>query len=387
MSLGHAESLARREELDLSVHAIGTRGGGTPWEKIDVDFDPPGPGEVQIRIAYAGLCHSDEHVRINTDGRYPMIAGHEGSGVVEAVGPAVDRVSVGDHVVLSFIPACGQCTWCATGNQNLCDQGAMLMHGGRPDGTFRARREGEEWGQQCCLGSFAERVVVHQWSCVRIDPDIPLDAAALVGCGVPTGYGAAVNAAGVAAGDVVVVFGSGGVGINAVQGAALAGASEVVVVDPVAFKRDFALKHGATQAFATAAEATEYVFGISNGQGAHKSIVVPGTTDSVVAREAFDILNKNGVEVIVGQSAGALDESIVLPGTILSFYQRTVKGTLYGGCNPLADIPKLLDLYRRGRIVVDELITRRYGLDDVEQGYTDMNAGLNIRGLLEINPQ
>jgi NDMA-dependent alcohol dehydrogenase len=315
------------------------------------------------------------------------MAGHEGSGVVEAVGPAVQRVAVGDHVVLSFIPACGECKWCATGNQNLCDQGAMLMHGGRPDGTLRARQGEVEWGQMCCLGSFAERIVISQWSCVRIDSSIPLDVAALVGCGVPTGYGAAVNTAGVRAGDVVAVFGSGGVGINAVQGAALAGAAEVVVVDPVEYKRSFALQHGATHAFANAAEATEFVFSITNGQGADKSIVTPGTTDAGVVREAFDILTKNGVEVIVGQSAGAMAESVVLPGTLMSVYQKTVKGSLYGGCNPLADIPKLLALYRKGHIAIQELITNRYKLDEVAKGFADMHEGINIRGVLEINPE
>jgi alcohol dehydrogenase (nicotinoprotein) len=255
-----------------------------------------------------------------------------------------------------------------------------------PDGTFRARRDNEEWAQTCCLGTFAERTVVSQWSCVPIDKNIPLDVAALVGCGVPTGWGAAVYAADVRPGEVVVVFGSGGVGINSVQGAALAGAAKVVVVDPVEGKRDFAMSWGATHAFATAAEATEYVLSVTNGQGADKSIVVVGTVDAQVAREAFDIISKNGVEVIVGMSAGYVD-SISLPGTVLAFYQKTVKGTLYGGCNPLADIPKILRLYQEGKIALDELITNRYPLDEVAVGYADMHAGKNIRGIIEINPQ
>ncbi len=370
----------------MKVHTVGTYGGGKPWEPVDLEVEGPRAGEVLLRLAYSGLCHSDEHVRDGFDGNFPMIGGHEGSGIVEAVGPGVDRVAVGDHVVLSFIPACGACPWCAAGHQNLCDKGALLMQGCMPDGTFRARRGDEQWAQTCCLGTFAERTVVSQWSCVPIDKSIPLDVAALVGCGVPTGWGAAVYAADVRPGEVVVVFGSGGVGVNAVQGAALAGASKVVVVDPVEKKREFAMERGATHAFATAGEATEYVLSVTNGQGADKSIVVVGTVDAQVAREAFDIVSKNGVEVIVGMSAGYVD-SIALPGTVLAFYQKTVKGTLYGGCNPLADIPKILRLYQEGAIALDELITNRYSLDDVAIGYADMHAGKNIRGIVEINPQ
>ena len=368
----------------MLVHAVTTYGGGKPWEPTDLELDPPRDGEVLVKLEFAGLCHSDEHIRAGADARYPMIGGHEGSGVVEAVGNGVDRVAVGDHVVLSFIPACGKCKWCAAGHSNLCDVGANLMLGCMPDGTFRAHAGGEDFGQCCCLGTFAERAVVSQWSCVPIAKDIPLDVAALVGCGVPTGYGAAVRTADVRPGEVVVVFGCGGVGVNAVQGAALAGASAVVAVDPVALKREFALAHGATHAFADATEAGQFVLSVTNGQGADKTIVVAGTVDAEVTRQAFDLLAKNGTEVIVGMSDSVLAESIVLPGTVLAFYQKTVKGSLYGGSNPSADIPAILDLYRKGRIALDELITTRYALDDVAAGYQDMHLGRNIRGIVEI---
>ena len=168
-----------------------------------------------------------------------MVGGHEGAGVVEAVGPGVTRVDVGDHVVCSFIPACGICRYCSTGHQNLCDWGAQMMTGMLADGSFRFHDDdGADLGGFCMLGTFAERAVVSQNSCVPIDADIPFEVAALTGCGVPTGWGTAVYAAGVRAGETVVIFGAGGVGSNAVQGAKHAGAANVIVVDPVAFKRE-----------------------------------------------------------------------------------------------------------------------------------------------------
>jgi S-(hydroxymethyl)glutathione dehydrogenase/alcohol dehydrogenase len=227
-----------------------------PYELMELDLDGPGPGEVLIKFAAAGLCHSDLHV---ADGdwpaRFPIVGGHEGSGVIEDVGPGVTKVKPDDHVVCSYIPSCGTCRYCSTGRQHLCDMGATIMEGCMPDGGFRFHRDGTDYGQFCMLGTFAERATVSQHSVIKIDDWLPLETAVLVGCGVPTGWATANYAGGVRAGDTVVIYGIGGIGVNAVQGAVHAGAKYVVVVDPVAFKRDTATKFGATHAFDNADDA------------------------------------------------------------------------------------------------------------------------------------
>ncbi len=216
---------------------------GKPFELMELDLDGPGPGEVLVKYTAAGLCHSDLHL---TDGdlppRFPIVGGHEGSGVIEEVGAGVTRVKPGDHVVCSFIPNCGTCRYCCTGRQNLCDMGATILEGCMPDGSFRFHSQGTDFGAMCMLGTFAERATVSQHSVVKVDDWLPLETAVLVGCGVPSGWGTAVNAGNLRAGDTAVIYGVGGLGINAVQGATAAGCKYVVVVDPVAFKRETALK-------------------------------------------------------------------------------------------------------------------------------------------------
>jgi Zn-dependent alcohol dehydrogenase len=236
---------------------------------VTVDLDEPQDHEVLIRMAASGLCHTDDHFATGdvSSGWLPFCGGHEGAGIVEAVGAGVLGVDVGDHIVTSFIPSCGQCRWCANGQHNLCDNGAYIMAGTQLDGTFRMHLNGQPVGQSAMISTFSELSVLPEWSCIKIDKDIPLRVAALVGCGVPTGWGSAVNAAAVEPGDVVIVIGVGGIGINAVQGAHHAGAARIVAVDPVTFKREFALKLGATDEFADIAQATEYVKSITNGQG------------------------------------------------------------------------------------------------------------------------
>lgn len=233
---------------------------GKPFELMELNLDGPGPGEVLIKYTAAGLCHSDLHL---TDGdlppRYPIVGGHEGSGIIEDVGPGVTKVKPGDHVVCSFIPSCGTCRYCSTGRQNLCDMGATILDGCMPDGSFRLHSGGTDFGAVCMLGTFSERATISEHSVVKVDDWLPLETAVLVGCGVPSGWGTAVNAGNLRAGDTAVIYGVGGLGINAVQGAIAAGCKYVVVVDPVAFKRDMALKFGATHAFADAASAAQKV--------------------------------------------------------------------------------------------------------------------------------
>lgn len=355
---------------------------GAEWEVVELDLDPPQAGEVLVRFVACGLCHSDEHLRTGNAGvaKYPMVGGHEGAGVVEAVGEGVRGVAVGDHVVVSFVPACGHCRFCATGHSNICDVGAHLADGSLPDGTFRFHRDGVDYGAMCIAGAFSQYSVVSEYSVVKVPADLPLETLCLTACGVPTGVGSATHAAQVVAGDTVVVYGIGGVGINSVQGAAIAGARTVIAVDPVAFKRDTALKLGATHAAATADEAAAIVLEVTEWVGADKTIVTAGTVTSEVVNAAFDATRKGGTVVVTGLADWG--DTISIPSSILTLFQKTVKGTLFGSGNPFDEIPKMVQLYRSGQLKLDEIITKRYSLDEVAQGYRDMLDGTIIRGVL-----
>jgi S-(hydroxymethyl)glutathione dehydrogenase/alcohol dehydrogenase len=355
---------------------------GKPFELMELDLDGPGPGEVLIKYTAAGLCHSDLHL---TDGdlppRYPIVGGHEGSGVIEEVGPGVTKVRPGDHVVCSFIPNCGTCRYCSAGRQSLCDMGATILDGCLPDGSFRFHRDGVDFGAMCMLGTFAERATISQHSVVKIDDWLPLETAVVVGCGVPTGWGTAVNDGDVRVGDTVVIYGIGGLGINAVQGAVHAGAKYVVVVDPIEFKRTTALKFGATHAFADAASAQAKITELTWGQGADAALVLVGTVDEDVVGHAVAAVGKGGRVVITGLADPA-KLTVHVSGADLTLNAKTIKGTLFGSCNPQYDIVKLLRLYDTGRLQLDELITRTYTLAEVNQGYEDLRSGKNIRGVI-----
>jgi len=355
---------------------------GKPIEIEELDLDGPRDGEVLIRYLYAGLCHSDIHVSHgDLEARLPMVLGHEGAGIVEEVGPGVTRVKPGDHVVCSFIPNCGHCRYCATGRQSICDMGATILEGYLPGERFPISGPRGQYGAMCILGTFSQYGVIHQNSAVRVDDDLPLDKAVLVGCGVPTGWGSAVNTAEVRAGDTVAVYGVGGIGINAVQGARYAGAKHVVAIDPLENKRAKALELGATHAFASAAEAQEAITSLTRGQGADSAIVTVGLVDAQVVGEAFTAVGKGGIVVITGLNK-LLEPTIQLPGTILTLFRKTVKGSLFGDCNPTTDIPKILGLYQSGDLKLDEIITRTYTLEQVNEGYEDLLDGKNVRGIM-----
>ncbi|MGW5288164.1 NDMA-dependent alcohol dehydrogenase [Rhodococcus pyridinivorans] len=355
---------------------------GRPFELMELDLDGPGPGEVLIKYTAAGLCHSDLHL---TDGdlppRYPIVGGHEGSGIIEEVGPGVTKVKPGDHVVCSFIPNCGTCRYCSTGRQNLCDMGATILEGSMPDGTFRFHSGGKDFGAMCMLGTFSERATISQHSVVRVDDWLPLETAVLVGCGVPSGWGTAVYAGDVRAGDIVVIYGIGGLGINAVQGAVAAGARYIVVVDPVEMKRDAALKFGATHAFASAEEAAAKVNELSWGQGADAALILVGTVDEEVVSAATSVVGKGGTVVITGL-ANPAKLTVHVSGTELTLFEKTIKGSLFGSANPQYDIVRLLRMYDAGQLKLDELITTRYTLEQVNEGYQDLRDGKNLRGVI-----
>jgi S-(hydroxymethyl)glutathione dehydrogenase/alcohol dehydrogenase len=370
------------EPMILTTHAAIARGPHTGWEPADLRLDPPKAHEVRVRFHASGLCHSDDHI---TQGdapvRFPVVGGHEGAGVVESVGPDVRRVKAGDRIVCSYIPACGACRPCSTGNQNMCAKGVNAGTGMFLDGTFRFHLDGEDLGGFCSLGTFSQYAVVSEWVCVPLPDDIPFEIGALVGCGVPTGWGSAVYAAGVRAGDTVVIFGAGGVGSNAVQGARYAGAKNVIVIDPVEFKREMAKVFGATHTFASAAEAREFVAATTAGLLADHAICTPGVVTQEIVEAAVLMTGKGGKVTIT--AAGRLGEKAahVHAGLLISA-QRQIRGALAGDCNLHYDIPKLLDLYRAGDLKLDELVTRRYRLDEVNDGYRDLADGKNIRGVI-----
>jgi NDMA-dependent alcohol dehydrogenase len=352
------------------------------WEVVELDLVDPGPGQVLVEMAYAGLCHSDEHLRFESQ-RYPIVGGHEGAGTVLAVGEGVSAVAPGDHVVTAFLPACGHCRWCASGRSNLCDLGATIGTGQLPDGTWPFRLDGEEVGGFCMVGAFAQHSVLSEYSCVKIDAHLPLDVAALMACSVPTGWGSAVNAGPVRQGDVVVVVGTGGVGCNAVQGAAMAGAGHVVAVDPVEFRREFARTLGATHAVASTEEAAALAKELSRGTGADVVILTTGTTSPETTGAAYSCLGKGGTLVLTGLADHTMETTVALPGNITTIFEQRVQGALYGMCNAYRDIPRLLRMYEEGKLELDSLITKRYSLDEVNDGYQDQRDGLIIRGVLE----
>ena len=357
------------------------------WKIEEVELGDPVAGEVQVRLTASGLCHSDEHVRVGDlpmvePGAFPFIGGHEGAGVVIKVGAGVSSLKEGDHVVLGFLPSCGRCPSCATGHQNLCDLGAALLTGRAiADGTNRIHVNGQAASPMCLLGTFSPYVTVHESAAIKILDDIPLDKAALVGCGVTTGWGSSVYSADVRPGETIVVMGCGGIGQNAVQGARMAGARYIVAVDPVAFKRDFAKSMGATHTYASMAEAMEPVSEMTWGAMADKVIISVGRIRGEYIEEALQMTKKGGTSVVTGM--GSLTETDVqLNLFMLTMMQKRLQGAIFGGANPRYDIPNLLRHYMEGNLKLDELITRTYRLEDINQGYADMNAGTNIRGVI-----
>jgi NDMA-dependent alcohol dehydrogenase len=353
------------------------------WTVEEVELDPPQEGEVLISFEATGLCHSDHHVRTGdlVGAILPMIGGHEGAGIVQEVGPGVRGLSVGDHVVTSFLPACGACRWCATGHQNLCDLGALILFGTQADGTFRRRARGKDVGTMSGVGSFSQYGTLSEASVVKIDDDLPLSRACLLGCGVTTGWGSAVNTADVSPGDTVVVIGCGGIGSGAIQGARLAGAEKIVVVDLVEGKREKAYEFGATHFVTSMPEATALVAELTRGVMADSALLTMGVLEGPMINDALNIVRKGGA-VVMTAIASMADVTPTLPMAFMTLFQKRLLGSLYGEANPRADIPRLLSLYREGKLLLDETVTAEYKLNDINEAYDDMLAGRNIRGVI-----
>ena len=346
-----------------------------PLSVEDVTPTDPGPRDVVVRVKASGLCHSDLSVM---NGSLPMpppaILGHEGAGVVEHVGPEVSRVKVGDRVIGSFIPACGICWFCLNDQSNLCENTYTVMmnpRATRADGTVLPTMTG--------LGTFAEQMTVDEMSVVKVETDLPDDQLALIGCGVTTGVGAALNTAQVKPGSFVVVIGCGGVGQAVVQGARIAGAARIVAVDTVALKRDTALKLGATDVIDPAdGDLAGQVMGLTAGRGADYVFEVIGNTDLIT--QAFMATRAGGTTVAVGVPRS--DQSVSIPTFPLVLQEKRLLGCVYGSAQVRRDFPRLIGLIETGRLDVGDMVSRTITLDEINEGFRAMEAGEVIRSVI-----
>jgi S-(hydroxymethyl)glutathione dehydrogenase/alcohol dehydrogenase len=355
-----------------------------PWVIDEIEIGDPRRGEVTVQLETAGLCHSDHHLLTGDFPipSFPVLGGHEGAGVITEVGDGVEHLAVGDHVVMSFIPSCGKCTPCQVGLRNLCDLGMGLLSGASVcDGSFRVTAKGRDVVPMSLLGTFAPYVVVHHTSVVKVDSAIPFDVACLVGCGVTTGYGSAVRSAAVGPGDDVAVVGAGGVGVAAIQGARIAGARRIFAVDPFEWKRQQALKFGATEAFADIATAAAAIAETTWGAMCPNVIVTVGHCDGRDVEAWMGLTAKGGICVLTAMgNVMATDTTLNLAG--LTLLQKSLQGSLFGGGNPQHDIPAILELYKLGQLNLDDMVTREYSLEQINDGYRDMLEGRNVRGII-----
>jgi NDMA-dependent alcohol dehydrogenase len=372
-------------------------GPGEDWKVVDVELRDPTAFEVQVRLCYAGLCHTDEHLRLGDldlpdeavqelggTGMYPTVGGHEGSGIVEAVGSGVRTLQPGDHVATSFVPSCGTCHWCATGRQNLCDLGVHVLGGPMiDDRTWRYFHEGQPLNRVSQLGTFARKMVCHEKSLVKIDADVPLRTAALISCGVATGYGSAVNRGGTKPGDVVVIVGCGGVGSGALLGAIAAGARRVVGVDPIAYKREHAMSLGATHTVESMTDAVPLVQDITRGVMADVVVLTPDTLLSDMVGQALALTAKGGAVVCTAMAPITLNQAdINLFDLVMS--NKAVLGSLFGSASPQSAIPRLVAQEAAGVLNMEGIGTKQYSLEDINIGYEDVLGGRVIRGVLQL---
>jgi Zn-dependent alcohol dehydrogenase len=347
-----------------------------------VRIKEPRPDQIVVRLAASGICHTDLSVlRAALPYPPPLVLGHEGAGIVEEVGAGVRHLAPGDHVVLSSIPHCGRCPYCRRGHHHLCEAGLQAAIAGEQLGFERA--DGSDVASFCGLGTFSTRTVVDGSAATRIDDDIPLDRACLIGCGVVTGVGAVLNTARVEAGQTVAVFGCGGVGVNVIQGAVLAGAARIVAVDVSARKLEWARAFGATDVLdikdARGDDASDAVRALfRDGLGVDVAFEVVGSPE--VMRQAFLSTRRGGRAVVVGVAPFGVEAAV--PAAMLALEERSLVGSLYGSAFMPRDVPRLCELYRRGRLKLDELISRRIRLDDINAGLDALDAGGVLRSVI-----
>jgi S-(hydroxymethyl)glutathione dehydrogenase/alcohol dehydrogenase len=356
---------------------------GGPLTPSDLELAPPGPEEVLVRLAASGVCHSDWNAVDGTaETPCPAVLGHEGAGIVEAVGPGVTRVAVGDHVALSWAPWCGECEECRRDLPQLCSTVWPAMGtGGLMDGTPRLSRDGEPVFHYSLLSTFAEACVVPERSCIPIPDDVPFDVAALVGCAVTTGVGAVWRTAGVRPGDRVAVVGCGGVGLSALLAAAAVGAEPVIAVDAAPGKLEVARELGATEGVLWQGDAGSTAAAVREASGGGVDYAVEATGRPEAMEAAFLSTRSRGTAVLIGIPRS--DAVLSLPATTIPRMERRIVGSIYGSSKPERDFPLTLALYRRGHLPLDRLVSHRLPLDEAERGFELMQSGEAVRVVLE----
>ncbi len=339
----------------------------------DVGLTELGPGEVHVKLVSSGVCHSDVSAQNGTiPSGTPCVLGHEGAGIVLEVGPGVTDLQAGDHAILSFTPACRKCKACLRGQSNLCE--TMMQMAVTPHFVV----DGQTIGGFTGCGTFSEEMIVPENAVVPVSRDIPLEIVSLIGCGVTTGVGAAINTAAVSPGSSVAVIGAGGVGIAAIQGARIAGASEIVAIDPVESKHEMALKFGATHAVKP-----DDVEGVKNditgGEGFDYVLECVGHPATI--RQCYDLARRGGTAVVVG--VGRLEEEVKFSAFELFYGDKTLKGSMYGGANVRVDFPRLLRRWRAGKLDLEGMISRRIKVEEVNEAFRAMQAGEVIRSVID----
>jgi S-(hydroxymethyl)glutathione dehydrogenase/alcohol dehydrogenase len=349
-----------------------------PLEVTEVDIDGPRAGEVRVRIEAAGVCHSDLSI---IDGRIPFplpcVMGHEGAGVVIEVGPNVTRVRIGDHVIVSWVAMCGRCFHCLHQQPQLCQSG-MGARGVMDDGTVRLRLGATPLHHGLNAATFAEQTVLRETAVVPIPADVPFGVAALIGCGVTTGVGAAIRTAAVEPGERVAVIGCGGVGLSVIQACRLAGAGAIIAIDPVASRREAALRLGATHAFEGGAGVRAAIKPLTDGIGPDVVFEVVGLPE--LQRQAFDLSRQGGRVILVGVGSPSSETSFNT--MFLTVAERVIRGCFYGSAYPDRDFPWILELYRTGRLDLDALVTQTLPLARINDAFAAMRAGEQLRTVI-----
>ncbi len=344
----------------------------------DVVLDPPKAGEVKVKMTATGVCHSDLSA---TNGTIPMappvVLGHEGTGTIVEVGPGVTNVAPGDTVILTFVPNCGKCFHCVRGEPYLCR--AIPPTGKQADGTSRIHWNGKDCNAFTALGCMAEEAVVPSICVVKVDREVPARVAALIGCGVTTGVGAAIKTAAVKPGSTVAVFGCGGVGLSCIQGARIAGADRIIGVDLAANKLEMAQKFGATDVVnAGQGDPIEKIMALTNRLGVDYAFEAIGVAP--VMEQAYRATRRGGKTVIVG--VGKFTDQVKFNALLLSLESKTICGCNYGSVNAQEDFPKLINLYQRGKLDLEGMVTNTYSIDRAVEAFKDMENGVNARGVI-----
>jgi len=345
-----------------------------------VDLEPPQAGEVMVKMAAAGVCHSDYHlVTGDTKHPLPVVAGHEGAGIVEAVGEEVTGIKPGDPVALNWAPNCGQCFYCLRDRPNLCTTYVgPLWAGTMMDGTTRLSIDGKPVYHFSAVACFADYAVVPQECCIVLTKDLPLDVAALIGCAVTTGVGAALNTVRVEPGSSVAVFGAGGVGLSIIMGAQLAGAGQIIAVDTNETKGDLAQSFGATDVLINSPNVVQDIRNLTEGRGA--DYVFEAIGKPAVQELSLEAVRPAGTVVLVGVSP--MGSGTNLPGAIITRQEKTVTGSYYGTANTARDFPLYAELFLKGKLDLGRLISKKYKLEQINDAYADMLAGEIARGVI-----